>query len=97
MAGGGALGHALLGDQLAEAAVANGWSGIVVDGAVRDVEILRTLALGVRALGAFPRKTDKRGLGEADLTVQVAGVQIAPGDWLYADASGIVVASTSLQ
>ncbi|MDR0593905.1 MAG: ribonuclease E activity regulator RraA [Bifidobacteriaceae bacterium] len=89
--GGGSLRRALLGDMIAAAAVANGWVGVIVDGAVRDVESLRTLDLGVKALGSTPLKTDKRGLGEVGAPVTVGGVTVRPGDRVYADATGVVV------
>jgi regulator of ribonuclease activity A len=91
VAGGGDRLHALLGDLIAAAAVANGWAGVVIDGCVRDVEILAGLDLGVMALGSCPRKTEKRGQGDVDVVVSIAGVPVSPGQFLYADASGIVV------
>lgn len=94
--GGGSTAKALLGDQLAQTALDQGWSGLVIHGAVRDVEILRTIDLGVQALGAIPLKTDKLGVGDVGLPVTFAGVTIEPGDWVYADANGVVVASRDL-
>jgi regulator of ribonuclease activity A len=89
--GGGSLRRALLGDMIAAAAAQNGWAGFVIDGAVRDVEVLRTLDLGVKALDSIPLKTDKRGLGDVGVRVEVGGVLVNPGDRVYADATGIVV------
>ena len=94
--GGGSVRRALLGDQLAEKAVANGWSGIVVYGAVRDVDALATMDLGVKALNCHPLKTDKKGIGERDVKVRFAGVTIIPGNYLYADNDGMLVAKESL-
>jgi regulator of ribonuclease activity A len=88
--------RALLGDQLAEAAVDNGWSGLVIAGAVRDVEVLRQLPLGVKALGACPLKTEKRGEGQQDISIEIAGVEIHPRDWIYADASGVLISREAL-
>lgn len=93
---GGSLRHAMLGDMLAEKAVANGWSGVLVHGCVRDVEVLANLPLGIKALAAVPMKTEKRGLGEADVPVRFAGVSFVPGQWLYADANGVIVAEHAL-
>jgi len=90
--GGGSLRRALLGDQIATNAVKHGWSGFLIFGCVRDVEALAALPLGVQALAAHPMKTEKRGLGEVDVPVAFAGVSIAPGDWIYADANGVIVA-----
>lgn len=94
--GGGSMRRALLGDLLAAKAVENGWSGLVINGCVRDVEILRTLDLGVKALDAIPVKTDKRGEGQVDVPVDFAGARIVPGRFLYADENGIVIALRDL-
>jgi regulator of ribonuclease activity A len=86
----------LLGDLLAAAAAKNGWEGLVINGAVRDVEILETIDLGVKALGACPVKTDKRGEGQLDVSLRFAGAQLDSGQYLYADANGVVVARREL-
>lgn len=94
--GGGSLRRALLGDQLAIKAAEQGWEGIVIFGAVRDVGTLATLALGVKALAACPVKTEKLGKGELDAVVSFAGVTIHPGDYVYADLNGVLVSTARL-
>lgn len=94
--GGGSLRHALLGDMLAEKAVANGWAGLLINGGVRDVEVLANLPIGIKALAPTPMKTEKRGLGDVDVPVRFGGVSFVPGQWLYADANGVIVAETEL-
>ncbi len=94
--GGGSLRTALVGGNLAAAAAKNGWAGIVVDGAVRDVAELRATAVGVRALALCPMPPAKRGGGRQDVPVRLQGVVVRPGDWLYADADGIVVSDRPL-
>lgn len=94
--GGGSLRRALLGDQIAANAVKNGWSGFLVFGCVRDVDALAALPLGVQALASHPMKTEKRGLGEVDMPVAFAGLSLVPGDWIYADANGVIAAKTPL-
>ncbi len=89
--GGGSLRRALVGGNVAAAAAKNGWAGVVVDGAVRDVAELAAAAVGIRALALMPIPTEKRGAGEREVAVQVQGVWIRPGDIVYADADGIVV------
>ena len=89
--GGGSMRRALLGGNLAAAAARNGWAGLVIDGAVRDVAELAACDLGIHALAPFPLPTDRHGEGQRDLPVQLQGVWVRPGDWLYADADGIVV------
>lgn len=93
---GGSPRCAMLGDMLAEKAVDNGWAGVVMYGCVRDVDILATLPLGVQALGAHPRKSEKHGAGQHDMAVSFASVTISSGDWLYADNNGILIANREL-
>ena len=94
--GGASLRRSLLGDMLAEKAVANGWSGFVINGCVRDVQALGKLRLGIKALAACPVKTEKLGLGQVDVEVSFAGVTFVPGQWLYADGNGVIVAQADL-
>ncbi|MGI5326630.1 ribonuclease E activity regulator RraA [Actinomadura nitritigenes] len=94
--GAGSLASALMGDMIAASAVANGWAGVVINGAVRDVPALRGLDLGVKALGSNPRKSAKDGAGEVDAPVAFGGVEFRAGDWLYSDEDGIVVATRAL-
>ncbi len=89
--GGGSLRRALLGGNLGAAAAKNGWAGVVIDGCVRDVAELAQCRTGIRALAAMPLPTQKRGEGQRDVAVQIQGVWVRPGDWLYADEDGIVV------
>ncbi|MGI9132402.1 MAG: ribonuclease E activity regulator RraA [Rhodoferax sp.] len=89
--GGGSLRRALLGGNLGAAAARNGWAGLVIDGCVRDSAELAELDLGIRALAPMPWPTEKRTQGQADVAVQIQGVWVRPGDWLYADEDGIVV------
>ena len=94
--GGGSMRRALLGDMLAEAAVKNGWKGLVINGVIRDVATINSLALGVKALGTCPIKTEKRGLGDLNIPVRIAGTTIAAGDWVYADLNGVLVSKEPL-
>lgn len=94
--GGGSLRCALLGDMLAAMAVDNGWQGVLINGCVRDVEILKGMDLGVRALNCHPLKSQKRNEGQLNVLLRFAGVGFEPGQYLYADENGIVVASENL-
>ncbi|MFQ6313742.1 ribonuclease E activity regulator RraA [Lysobacter capsici] len=90
--GGGSLRRSMLGDLLAAKALENGWVGVVVFGAIRDSAAIGAMALGVKALGTCPRKTDKLGQGLRDAPVRFGGLVIRPGEWLCADADGVVLA-----
>jgi regulator of ribonuclease activity A len=94
--GGGSLRRALVGGQLALLAQDNGWSGIVVDGCVRDSDEINSCEIGVRALATHPQKSSKQGAGERNGRVFISGVAVNPGDWIYADADGVLVAQQQL-
>jgi regulator of ribonuclease activity A len=94
--GAGSLRTALMGDMIAASAVANGWSGVVINGAVRDVVALRELDLGIRALGSNPRKSTKNGTGETGVPVSFGEAEIHPGMRLYSDEDGLVLATRDL-
>jgi regulator of ribonuclease activity A len=89
--GGGSLRRALMGDVIGGMAAANGWAGVVVHGAVRDVAALRTLDIGVTALGRVPRRSAATGAGRRDVAVEFGGVTFTPGAEVYCDEDGIVV------
>lgn len=89
--GGGSLRCALIGDMIAGLALANGWAGLVINGCVRDVEALGSLAIGIKALGSIPRPSGKSGAGEIDVPVTFGEATFMPGAWLYADEDGVIV------
>ncbi|KAI8464177.1 MAG: ribonuclease E inhibitor RraA/Dimethylmenaquinone methyltransferase [Monoraphidium minutum] len=95
---GGSMRCAVLGDNLAESAQRNGWSGIIVHGCIRDSDAIGKLPnLGVKALATHPLKSSKRDPGFRDVPVTFAGVTIRPGDWVYADGDGVLVSPTELR
>ncbi|WP_413113000.1 putative 4-hydroxy-4-methyl-2-oxoglutarate aldolase [Thaumasiovibrio sp. DFM-14] len=94
--GGGAIQWALLGDQIAASAVKNGWKGVIVFGAVRDVGAINKMKIGVKALATCPIKTEKRGRGESGVEVHIKKIDIAPGYMVYADKNGVAVSRKAL-
>ena len=88
---------ALLGDNIALMAQKNGWKGIIIDGYVRDVEILSGLKIGVMALGACPRKSKKENKGIIGNPIKINDVLISPNEWLYADQNGIIISKSELK
>jgi regulator of ribonuclease activity A len=89
--GGASFACALLGDNIAELAVSNGWAGIVINGCVRDVAALAGLPIGIKALGTNPRPSGKTGAGEVDVPVTFGGAEFVPGATLHADDDGVIV------
>jgi regulator of ribonuclease activity A len=94
--GAASLRRALVGGNIAAAAAKNGWAGVVVNGCVRDAAELAAARVGLRALALMPLPTLRRAEGEREVAVQIQGVWVRPGDWLYADEDGIVVSATRL-
>jgi regulator of ribonuclease activity A len=76
--------------------VRNGWAGVVIDGAVRDAAELATCDIGIRALALMPMPPYKRHQGQAEVPVSIQGMWVRPGEWLYADADGIVITAQAL-
>lgn len=96
MDGGGSMRRAILGDMLAEKAANNGWAGLIINGCIRDVDEIGDTPIGVKALNVHPMKTEKRGLGDLNVPVQMAGQVIEPGQWVYADRNGVVLSDNPL-
>ena len=94
--GGGSRRRALLGDMLAEQAASNDWAGLVIFGVIRDVDEIGAISVGVQALGTIPVKTEKLGVGQRDIPVSFGGVDILPGDYIYADNNGVLVSREAL-
>ncbi|KAM6552430.1 hypothetical protein CsatB_013192 [Cannabis sativa] len=94
--GGGSLRCGMLGGNLALLAHDMGWSGIVLNGCIRDVDEINGCDIGVRALNSHPLKSFKRGLGEKHVPLHIAGVFLRDSEWLYADADGILISNTEL-
>jgi len=93
--GQGDLVNSLTGEIMMRQVLKNGISGVVVDGAVRDVEALRDMPFAIYAAGATPKGPYKDGPGEINVPVCCGGVVVNPGDILVGDADGIVVISPS--
>jgi regulator of ribonuclease activity A len=94
--GAGYLGSALVGDQMAALALQNGWAGIVIFGGLRDSTVMNGMPVSVKALGTNPRKSGKRGIGETDVPVTFGNTTFRPGEWIYSDPDGILVAKENL-
>ncbi|OCA56858.1 ribonuclease E activity regulator RraA [Photorhabdus namnaonensis] len=94
--GGGSVRQALIDAELAQLAVQNGWEGIVVYGAVRQVDQLAEFDLGIQAIAAIPAGCRDEGTGSSDIRVNFGGVTFFSGDYLYADNTGIILSEEPL-
>lgn len=89
--GGGSLRTALVGGNIAALAAGNGWSGLVIYGAVRDLAELGAAGVGIKALAPSPRRSAKAGAGQQGVEVTVAGMRVSPGNFVWADEDGVIV------
>jgi len=94
--GGGSLRRALVNADIAELAAENDWEGIVVNGCVRELDILEELDIGIQAITAIPVGAEDTEVGEINVPVNFAGVTFLPEDLLYADSTGIIISPEPL-
>lgn len=94
--GGGAVRRGLIDAELAQLAVNNGWEGIIVYGAVRQIQQLENLDIGIHALAPIPVSADESSAGESDIPVNFGGVTFFPEDYIYADLTGIILSQEPL-
>lgn len=87
----GDLSHAITGEIMMRQAIKKGISGIIIDGAIRDVEALQKMSIPIYAVGVQPRGPYKNGPGEINVPVCCGGLVVNPGDILVGDDDGIVV------
>ena len=87
---------ALLGDMIAEAGVKNNWSGVVINGYVRDIDIVSTLDIGVQALGTMPVRSEKKNQGQIGMDISFGGLTFSSGDYIYADNNGLLLSKKEL-
>lgn len=95
--GGGSLRRALVDITIAETAFENGWEGIICFGAVRDVDLIEELDIGIQAVGSIPVGASLEGAGETDLAINFGGVTFIPDDYIYADSTGIILSPEPLE
>ena len=94
--GGGAVRRGLIDAELAQLAVDNGGEGIIVYGAVRQIQQLENLDIGIHALAPIPVSADESSAGESDIPVNFGGVTFFPEDYIYADLTGIILSQEPL-
>jgi len=94
--GGGSTRCALVGDNIAQLAIDNEWEGILVYGAIRDSAIIKTMGIGLLALGTCPVKSIKRNVGYTNQELLLNGTKITDEHFLYADEDGVLLSSAKL-
>ena len=94
--GGGSLRFALLGDLIGDMAVKNGWSGVIIWGAVRDTLALTSCDVGIKAIGSNPQRSRKDGAGHVDVPITFGNATFTLGGWVYSDDDGVLSADSEL-
>lgn len=87
---------AVVGDNLMSFASKKGWAGIIVNGYVRDTHITKNINVGLFALGTCPRRSTKQSESKRGITLNFGGIDFREGEWIYADADGVIVAQEAL-
>ena len=87
----------MVGDQIAAAAKKNNWAGIIVNGYIRDIEVIANIDIGVLAKASVPLKTNKDDFGKQGVNLYFNNVIIKPGFWIYVDTNGWVVSKNKLE
>ena len=88
----------MVGDQIVQKAFDNNWNGIITNGYIRDIEVIKDISIGVYAKNSYPKKTNKSiGLGEINAPIKINNISIKPGDWIYVDSNGWVISKSELE
>ncbi|RPG37124.1 MAG: ribonuclease E inhibitor RraA [Gammaproteobacteria bacterium TMED225] len=88
----------MVGDQIAQKAFENNWTAIVTNGYIRDVEVIKKIDIGLYAMNAFPKKTNKLiGIGKKNISIRFGNTEINNGDWIYFDTNGWVISKAKLK
>ncbi|MDD1697300.1 MAG: bifunctional hexulose-6-phosphate synthase/ribonuclease regulator [Methanoregula sp.] len=71
--------------------IKKGISGVVIDGAVRDIDDIRIMKFPLFAKAVVPNAGEPKGFGEINAEIRCGGQYVRPGDWIVGDESGVVV------
>jgi regulator of ribonuclease activity A len=88
----------MVGDQIAQSASDNNWRGIITNGYIRDIEVIKSIKIGMLAKNSYPMKTNKSvGKSEIGIPIKIGSINIKSGDWVYVDLNGWVVSESELK
>ncbi len=85
--------YAIVGENLMKFAQANGYTGIIVNGYIRDTEQIKDIPVALYALGTCPKKYIPVTQGQRDIPLSFGGAVFRPGDYVYTDTDGVIVAA----
>jgi len=87
----GSLATALWGSRLSRIALERGVVGLVVDGAVRDLDEIEEMGFPVFGVGVVPTKPRRNAPGQVGVPIECGGRNVKTGDAVYGDGDGVVV------
>jgi len=87
----GGVGPAVWGELATYSCVEKKIAGVVIDGAIRDVPEIKKVKFPAFARIIMPTAGEPKGFGEMGVPVEVGGVRVFPGDWVFGDDDGVVV------
>ena len=86
----------VVGDRVGTLAHKNGWSGLIVNGYIRDSLPLRDIPIAIWSLGTCPQKGVADPGSETDIPLVFGSVTFRPNDFLYADEDGIILVNQAV-
>jgi regulator of ribonuclease activity A len=86
----------VMGDRLARIGTENGWAGVVVNGAIRDSEIIDQFDFGVLAVAVTARRSLEAARGRQGAEIHFGGASFRSGCWVYADANAVLSSKKKL-
>ena len=87
---------AVVGENLMKFAHKNNYSGIVINGYIRDTFQITDIPVALYALGTCSRKSIPVTSGARELSLSFGGITINHGDYLYADTDGVIVTAEKI-
>ena len=94
--GKGSYNCALVGDNLAALAFDNNWSGMIVNGCIRDSIEINRISISIKAIDLVPNKSEKKDIGKYGLDICFAGITFRENEYIYSDPDGIVISKKKL-
>jgi len=88
--------YAVVGENMMKFAQQSNYAGIIVNGYVRDIALIRDIPVALYALGTCSRKYIPTTKGELNVPLVFAGVEFNSGDYLYADTDGVIVTAEKI-
>ena len=86
----GSRAPAVWGELATESCRQRGLAGVVIDGAIRDIDTIRAMGFPAFARLICPHAWEPKGFGEINAPIKVGGQPVRPGDWIVGDDSGVL-------